>query len=90
MASILDFLRSEKRVSEIATVLNQDSAKIHDALNYAIDILQLQIEDPNLTGLDLDDIVEMQTGGIYVNPFRDEQVDETMKRYIATRKIRSE
>ncbi|NRF93618.1 hypothetical protein HQN89_21985 [Paenibacillus frigoriresistens] len=31
MASILDFLRSEKRVSEIATVLNQDSAKIHDA-----------------------------------------------------------
>ncbi|WP_173189702.1 DUF433 domain-containing protein [Paenibacillus alginolyticus] len=31
VASILDFLRSEKRVSEIATVLNQDSAKIHDA-----------------------------------------------------------
>ncbi|WP_407945797.1 DUF433 domain-containing protein [Paenibacillus puerhi] len=29
VTSILDFLRSEKRVSEIATVLNQYSAKIH-------------------------------------------------------------
>lgn len=70
--------------------MNQDSAKIHDALNYAIDILQLQIEEPNLTGLDLDDIVDTQTGGIYVNPFREEQMDQIMKKYIAKRKNKSE
>lgn len=59
--------------------MNQDSAKIHDALNYAIDILQLQIEELNLTGVDLDDIVDTQTGGIYINPFREEQVDQTLQ-----------
>lgn len=64
--------------------------KIHDALNYAIDILQMQIKEPGFTGQDLDDIVEAQTGGIYLNPFRDEQTQEEMKKYMELRKSRRE
>lgn len=90
VSSILDFFRSEKRVLEIAAQLNQDPVKIHDALNYAIDILQMQIKEPDFTGQDLDDIVEAQTGGIYLNPFRDEQTQEEMKKYMELRKSRRE